>query len=141
MRARTTPIELFARRVHRPVIRMPKLTCALLLALGLAFAGCQRRPADFAVISDAGKEQFLTLTRLGQHRLPASARLQIKGTLNGAATLILLRGGRPYVTRELPAGKVDAEWHGDWHSNQLMLHYLPGSVNVGALQIIYEFSD
>jgi hypothetical protein len=122
---------------------MSKLTGILFLAacLVLGSAGCRRRPAEFAPISDASKEQFLTLTRLGHQAAPAAARLRVTGRIDRPATLILLRDGKPYVTRELPAGMVDTSWHGDWSVNQLMLHYLPGAGNGGVLQISYEFSD
>jgi hypothetical protein len=120
---------------------MPKPTFLLLLAVCVIFAGCRSHTPQYVTINDATREQILTLTRLGSHPGPSSIRLRITGKIDGAATLIVLRETRPYKTLELTAGPIDTEWHDDWQSNQLSLHYLPGTVKTGGLQIAYVFSD
>jgi hypothetical protein len=113
----------------------------LLLAACFALAGCRSQPARYVTITDATREQILTLTRLGNHPGPASIRLRVTGKIDGAASLIILRQSRPDETLALAAGPVDTDWHGDGPGNQLSLHYRPGTVKNGALQITYQFSD
>ncbi|MES1167135.1 MAG: hypothetical protein ABUL68_03960 [Pseudomonadota bacterium] len=122
---------------------MLKKIFLLLLATGLIATGCRWRSTHaprYVSITDATREQFFTLTSLGDHRPPSSARLRVTGKIGSPATLVVLLNGRPHHTLQLPAGTVDAEWHGDWYSNQMSLHYLPGAMKSGALQITYEFS-
>lgn len=123
---------------------MLKTTALLLLATCLVFTGCRRHvpnATQYLTITDATREQFFTLTRLGSRKAPTSVRLRVIGKIESLATLIVLLNGQPQQTLALPAGAVDTEWHGDWSSNQMSLHYLPGAVKSGALQVAYEFSD
>ncbi len=116
----------------------------LLLSAGLLFTGCRSRSANstqYFTIADATKEQFFTLTRLGTHGTPKSVQLRITGKIESSAKLIVLLNGHPQQTFEFPAGAVDSEWHGEWLSSQLNLHYLPAAVKSGALQIACQFSD
>jgi hypothetical protein len=123
---------------------MCRLLSFVLLATGLVLCGCRSRSANatkFLTIPDATKEQFLTITRLGEHGAPATVQLQILSKIENSASLVLLLGDQPQHTIELASGAIETEWHGDWPSNQMKLHYLPHEVKSGALQIAYLFSD
>ena len=123
---------------------MLKPISVLLITAGLLFAGCRSRSANstqYFTIADATKEQFFTLTRLGTHESPKSVQLRVTGKIESAAKLIVLLNGHPQQTLELTAGAVETEWHGEWLSSQLSLHYLPAAVKSGALQIACQFSD
>ena len=123
---------------------MLKPISLLVLAAVLVFAGCRSRqanPPQFITITDASKEQFFTVTRLGQNKVPASVQLRIIGRIEGPSTLIVLFDGQPNQSIALTAGAIDTEWQGDLHSNQVRLHYLPGAAKSGALQIACQFSD
>ncbi|HWA10129.1 MAG TPA: hypothetical protein VG838_11820 [Opitutaceae bacterium] len=123
---------------------MPRLLFLPLLAVAVLFGGCRARNVrlpQYATIADATREQFVNLTRLGQTGTPKSVQLRITGKIESAAKLVLLLNGHPRQTLELPAGAVDLEWTGEWASNQVSLHYLPGPGKTGALQVAYQFTD
>lgn len=122
---------------------MSKFSCFLLLIASLALCGCRSRSANatkFLTITDATTEQFFTVTRLGEPDTPSSVQLRIIGNIGNRADLVVLLNDRPEHTIELSAGAIDTQWHDNWSSNQMKLHYIPHEVKSGALQVAYLFS-
>ncbi len=120
---------------------MHKLTLALLLAASVVFTGCRSHARRYLTITNPAGEQILSLTRLGTHASTSSVHLRVTGKIDGDATLVLLQEKQPRQTLTLATGAVDTSWHGDWSGNQMTLHYLPGTVKSGGLQITCVFSD
>ena len=123
---------------------MRRFLLPLLLGVGLLASGCRSRSANatkFITIPDATTEQFFTITRLGERGTPRSVQLRIIGNIGNRADLVVLLNDRPEHTIELSAGAIDTEWHDNWASNQMKLHYLPHGVKSGALQVAYLFSN
>ncbi len=120
---------------HRPI--HPPL---LLLLIVLLLAGC-RPQGDAIMISDVGKEEFLSFgKRTGQQGVK-ELHLHLEGQLDGSAQLVLLREGRPHHVENLTEGTVDLRWRGDWTPDRVRLHYLPVGAASGTLRVSYRFVD
>lgn len=109
------------------------------LFLLLMLAGC--RPTEHhMVISSVDSEELLSIGKTSGQGPVRELRIRVEGELEGAAQLVLIEDGVPRHLETL-SGPVNLAWRGDWKSDRARLHYIPGLVTGGRLEIFFRFEE
>ena len=121
---------------HRPRASTTLLCLVLLLSL----TSCRR--AQRLALPDVTKLTHLTLSKeTGQGYIHA-LRLDVKGEIDGSATLKLVHPGEPVPRTFTVSGTVSEEmFSSDWYADKVELEYVPSGVTRGHLRFVYCFED
>jgi hypothetical protein len=119
---------------------MKKTILYILIALlTICCVSCSKYDQKVSV-SEIKKPQIITLHKKGNQHSIHAMRVHGSGSLAGNAELILMLNNQPYKTEHLN-GKIEFTWGGDWYSDSMEIHYQPGKVESGNLNLEYVFYD